>query len=1823
MELHSSLKKRLSEFFFSTLKGRIALVCVALLVFFGAAGGFYFLSTTRAAQVGTRQVKAYRKGGPYSYGDASSKNQTYLYGIQYTDGDTEDYKALCLESKKTSPTTATKPSSGVTSNVYDFSGLSSDVIYKIKAVALASPLGDVDGSHKYYTNNQGGIKSYWSSYTKFGNATSLAHSLVAYLYDGGYKGWTSTFVSKYFNTRINEIVAMVEADSTLNAAMSSLNIYRTEGGSKQDLVWIEFATYEEEEGTLTVQKFSNLDITSTSSAYTLIGAEFTVYTDETCASTACTDTSKIAGVLTITESDGTGTITLPVGTYYVRETKAPTGFDIYDGYSEVIVNVIPEDAPAGEDGWDDSDEDHGGGTDDSGESEWDGEGDYEYNLLEFIDEAKVGSIKIKKIDAETGTSTPVTSTASIVGTVFEIYTCSSISSSCSNPTAYDPTGEGNTLTISSSDGTGTFENLIPGKYMIKEKTAGTGYLLNTTELLFEITTVGETIDYSTEANKSHWFSNQVIRGDFNFTKTAEYWNDATLDGTNGNMSTRNFAYVPFLVKKLTSSGAIEEQHVILANASGVVDTSANSSTRTSVSAVNKNDSLATASNLRIYDTNGNLNSSFNTSSGIWFGTYYNGSSVALSTPSTTLGALPYGEYEISEISVYENAPYDLLTFKVNITENGTKVSSGTKTNNIQSDPSIGTTATASDGSSKEIDVDTAAKIKDTITYSGLVSGTTYTLKTELVTASGTTVPLLTTDTGDCTKSSDSTYYTCSVTASGTSGSWNVNLVFASDSYTGESLTVLETLFLNDVPIAGHRVLGDSAQTVTVKTPGIKSSIATRASGTLENTLPVGITTFVDSITFSELVSGTSYVLKTSLRDKDSPATTYNFIKSDNSLTKTIVSNFTYSGTSGAEFTEEFTYKIDTTALVGKSLVVYNELYESDGTTLIGTGHPKMNSGKTAFSASSSVVASETVAVGSVTLSTVAFDGSGSDTSDKIIPISSSATIKDNVTYSGIVSGTEYTLTGIIVLKDNFSDSDILTNSSKWLGSATETKTLTSASGTWSLTFNNINTLTLTEKEIIVIETLSRTAVDATSPTTLKTHPSSSDSAEVLATETVTVESSSLSTNALNADVRTSKNIPFGTAKVVDVVTYSGLTPNETYTLSGELVYKNSSGVETVVAEGWNRSWTASSTGTGTVEVSYSFDSTPYLSASPRVFSVRETLCGGSSCSDTTVIKTYNSDLTETSQQVTLIDPSIETIARNGKKSTAETPKADLVKELDVSSSEKIVDKVIYENLAIDSEYKVCGTLYELTMTSGAVTGYEKLAYSDSATKNCTTFTPTSQNGYTEVTFDNLDTRTLIGKTIGIVEELYYINPTTSAETKIFTHNADLTDTDEMVYVKTPSIGTTATAVDMEGEDEKVLILDSEAKLKDVVTYSGLIKDQTYCLVGEIHNKKDGTALGLSGTRAFKAFAASAETVTATDGVEMIFSFDSSSLPGRALVVYEYLYYSSDGSCSESSITSEVKIAEHEDLTSAAQSFEIAPYVGTKVVDKLDNNNVVGVGDVTVVDTVAYEGLKADHTYKAYGKLVYKETGEVLKIDGEEIVGESEVFTADSTGKGAVPVTFEFNSSSIMGTELIAFEELVEVTGSGEATEEVHVASHEDLDDDDQLLVVKIASLETTAVDTADGDKLLDVGENASITDTVDYRGLVPEETYILIGVLMDKSTGKPVELNGETFEKKVELIPTSENGSKDIIFEFNSSDLAGRELVVFETLTYKDVEIAAHEDLDDESQTVKVKTLTPNTGFFSHLNEGGVLTKISVSAVVIGALGAVYVLLRRQHKIRF
>lgn len=131
--------------------------------------------------------------------------------------------------------------------------------------------------------------------------------------------------------------------------------------------------------------------------------------------------------------------------------------------------------------------------------------------------------------------------------------------------------------------------------------------------------------------------------------------------------------------------------------------------------------------------------------------------------------------------------------------------------------------------------------------------------------------------------------------------------------------------------------------------------------------------------------------------------------------------------------------------------------------------------------------------------------------------------------------------------------------------------------------------------------------------------------------------------------------------------------------------------------------------------------------------------------------------------------------------------------------------------------------------------------------------------------------------------------------------------------------------------------------------------------------------------------------------------------------------------------------------------------------------------------------------------------------------------------------------------------------------------------DDQGEVSEDPFIQTTARDASDGDQIVEIGAKASIVDTIAYEGLIPGETYVMEGTLVDKSSGKALtDADGKEIKAHATFEAESTSGEVEVFFEFDATVLEeGFEIVVFERcLDAEGNLVAAHEDIDAVEQTV-------------------------------------------------
>lgn len=303
----------------------------------------------------------------------------------------------------------------------------------------------------------------------------------------------------------------------------------------------------------------------------------------------------------------------------------------------------------------------------------------------------------------------------------------------------------------------------------------------------------------------------------------------------------------------------------------------------------------------------------------------------------------------------------------------------------------------------------------------------------------------------------------------------------------------------------------------------------------------------------------------------------------------------------------------------------------------------------------------------------------------------------------------------------------------------------------------------------------------------------------------------------------------------------------------------------------------------------------------------------------------------------------------------------------------------------------------------------------------------------------------------------------------------------------------------------------------------------------------------------------------------------------------------------------VSIAENEQTVEITVVNDRIPEIKTTAA--VDGEKEICATEVfTLTDTVSYKHLIPGKEYLLVGTLMDKTTGKPLLLDGKEIHAEI-VFTPEAPS-GTVTVTFTFDAKFIKeNTSLVVFETLYK--------DGKELAVHADINDNGQTVKVKIPEIGTKA--TVDGKKEVTASGRVKIEDTVSYKNLTPGKEYTVKGVLMNKATGEPLLADGKEIRSSFTFKPDKPDGEINITFVFDASGLkTATEIVVFETLYRDGTEIAAHADIKDEGQTVKITPPTPDnpqTGDNSNLGFW-----IGLGAVALGGLVAVIIIRVKSRK---
>lgn len=1116
------------------------------------------------------------------------------------------------------------------------------------------------------------------------------------------------------------------------------------------------------------------------------------------------------------------------------------------------------------------------------------------------------------------------------------------------------------------------------------------------------------------------------------------------------------------------------------------------------------------------------------------------------------------------IVVFENLDYEGKRYAVHVDLND-------KNQTIYF-PSIKTKATDKNTGLNQVKEDSNVTVVDTVTYTGLQPGKTYTMTGMLMSSAGNAIV------------SNGRRITASTEFTPTESDGSIDVVFnfdATNGFGGRQYVFYEYLYIDGVRVAAHTDISDTNQIIYI--PSIRTTLIDAENGSHSSAADQDIT-LIDTVRYNGVEIGRKYTVVGTLVDKE----TGNALLDDAGNKITASNEFVAEKTDG---TIDVTFKFSGKCLAGKTTVAFEDMYSEGKKVAI---HADLrDEGQTEYFPSVHTTATS------------------NDTEDHVAGANEKVTITDQVALKALKLGTEYTLSG--TLMNAKTGKPIMVNGN----TITVRRTFTADAHemTIPLTYT-LNASELAGTTTVVFENLYSDGA------LLAAHADLEDDEQ-------TVYIPEIHTTAKDQTTKINHTEANKTATIVDTVSYTNLLPGREYTVSGTLMDKETG--KAVLTDG--KEITASTTFTpekseGSVDVVFTFDASV---VAPKTVVAFETITYKkiqiavhadiedkdqtvyiSKVHTTAIADDTKDHVTGAKKNVTIVDTvsfkSLEVgreytvkgvlmdkatekaLLVNGEEVTAETtfapettdgtvdviftfdgtgledtllvaietlytedkevgvhaeieddaqtvyiPKIqteakDAVTEIDHTEAlpkAKIIDTVSYSSLLPGKEYTVTGILMNKKTKEPVLIDGEKVTAS-------TTFTAEKAEGSVEVVFE-FDASAIAGTTVVAFESMEYKG------VEVAVH-ADIEDEDQTVYI--PDVHTTATATNttkdhVTGANEDLIITDE-------VVLTGLKVGNEYTVKGILMDKSTVEELKVNdeSITAEETFTADAADMTIT----LTYTLDAKTLAGTTTVVFETLY------------TEGKEVGRHHEIDDEGQTVYI-PEIHTIATNKVtgDHDGVVAK-ETTVLDEVFYKNLLPGKEYTVSGKLMVKETGEPLTVDGKEVTAEK-TFVAEEAD-GSIILEFTFDSSALAGKKIVAFEDIT--------YEGISIGSHEDLTDEDQT--ISYPEIHTTAVNGTDGLKTMVLGTNVTLVDTVTYKGLTAGKTYVLKGTIMDKVSGQPI---GVTTE--ITFTAEAADGSVEVTFTFDTTQLQGKTLVVFETLyDTQGNPIVAHSDLTDEDQTVSV-----------------------------------------------
>ena len=709
--------------------------------------------------------------------------------------------------------------------------------------------------------------------------------------------------------------------------------------------------------------------------------------------------------------------------------------------------------------------------------------------IDTVEQVVRGGLAVGKVDREYREYVPLGG-ATLEGAAFEIV------SDNPGPVIVDGTeyGEGAVVKtiVTSQEADGRFvartdaRSLPYGTYTVREVRSTQGYLLDSASQAwsrtFSITREGGIVDLT---GTDDAVSNQVIRGDFSFNKRRE-----------ADMAA--LANIPFRITSLTTG----EWHIIVTDANGMASTASSWNAH----------SVATNVNDAVIGADGTIDESkLNASAGIWF----SGRTDRQAAVIDGKGALPYDTYRIEELRCSGNEGLNLVRLSLSVSRDGAELDLGTIED--KSGPSIATSLADTQGV-KMVPADTIAKLVDTVSYYDLMPGS-YVMRGQLhlIGADGS-------DEGTVAEAERA------FTVRGSNGTVKMTFSVDTSDMEGKRLVAFEQVLPEDgdTPVAEHADLADEDQTVTI--PEIATTLADNATGGKEAG-PAQIVRLTDTVAYSGLDTTKTYTLSAVLHVRDEEGNDVGPALDADGERITARQTFSPDEPDG---TAEVTFTFERSAVVGKTLVAFEELLQGEERY---AAHARIDD----------EAQTVTVPANGTTARDAALGGHESCAAEAV-------EIIDTVEYRGFTPGVEYTVSGTLHLRaDDGTDAGVLKSTTGEPITASTSFTPELSDGSVDVVFR-FSGSHLGGSTLVVFEQAFR------GDELYAEHADISDRGQTISLPALSTSARSEQSGTHAADASVDEAI-------VDTVAYTNLAPDREYTLQATLHERDAEGGDAGIVTG--------------------------------------------------------------------------------------------------------------------------------------------------------------------------------------------------------------------------------------------------------------------------------------------------------------------------------------------------------------------------------------------------------------------------------------------------------------------------------------------------------------------------------------------------------------------------------------------------------------------------------------------------------------------------------